>query len=96
MAQKTRMGTGNRVLVCLFLIPAAIFFPMCGAMAFTPYAAAHPIYGISALAVLAAIICAFVGLYVGRAAIAWTGVFASLASIAGFFAVFLSGPYFGH
>ena len=96
MAQKTRMGTGNRVLVCVFLVPATLCLPVFGVMAFAPYGGtAHPIYGIAALAVLAAIICAVVGLYGGRAAIAWAGVLASLASLAGFFAVFLSGPYFG-
>jgi len=95
MAQKTRMGTGHRVLVCLFLVPAAICLPVFGALAFDTYwGAPHPIYGISALAILAALICAGVGLYHGRALIAWAGVLASLATLAGFFAVFLSGPYF--
>lgn len=96
MAQKTRMGTGNRVLVCVSLIPAILCLPVFGAMAFAPYReTAHPIYGIAALAVLAAIVCAGVGLYSGRSAIAWAGVLASGASLAGFFVVFLSGPYFG-
>jgi hypothetical protein len=50
---------------------------------------------IFALAILAAIISAAIGLYNGRAFIAWAGVLASLAGLAGFFAVFLSGSYFG-
>ena len=97
MAQKKHMGIGHRVLVCLFLVPAAICLPVFGSMAFAPFGAAvGPIYVISALASLAAIIYAGVGLYYGRATMAWVGVLASIASLAVFFAVVLSGSHFGH
>ena len=90
------MANGHRVMVCVFLVPAAVCLPLFGAMAFAPYGGTvHREYGIAALAVLAAMVCAVVGLYGGRAVIAWAGVLASFVSLAAFFVVFLSGPYFG-
>jgi len=97
MVQKKRMGTAHRVLICLLLIPAVICFPFFGAMAFAPYGGRiEPVFGLSAVATLSAVICSFVGLYLGHAKVAWAGVAASAASLIGFFAVFLADPYFGH